>query len=328
MRKIILFFVGATLFWLAACRPAPVWHKDRGSIWHTLYSVTYLSDCDLSDSILAEMHRVEMSLSSFCPSSLISAINRGEDLPVDSMLATVFRCSQKVNSLSGGMFDPTVAPLVNYWGFGYADSASLRAPLDSVLARVGMDRCHITPSGHIVRKHPLTEFNFSAITKGFGCDAVAAMLRRNGCTDYLVEIGGEIALGGHPAHGGEWRIMVDAPVDCATAVLHDSLLTLSATDCGIATSGNYRNYRLTDRGKVSHTINPLTGQPATLSPEADTITLSATVIAPTAMEADALATAAMLLPPAAARAMAARAGATRLILAVTTPADSLLVLKF
>ena len=278
MRKFIVFLIGATLFAGCGCSGPAAWRKAEGSMWHTLYSVTYRSDMELGDSIVETMRRVEMSLSPFQPNSLVSCINRGEPVVVDSMMS-----------------------------------------------RVGISECRIGPDGVIEKKHPRTEFNFSAITKGYGCDAVGEMLRRNGCEDFLVEIGGEICLSGESPRGGAWNVMIDAPVDNADAVVHSEMMTLSLTGCGIATSGNYRNYRMTDRGKTSHTISPVTGMPVTLAP-ADTLVLSATVVAPSAMEADALATACMLLPPSLSRGMMRAAGASRLILAVSTPADSLLIL--
>ncbi|MDE7387940.1 MAG: FAD:protein FMN transferase [Muribaculaceae bacterium] len=323
MKKNALFFVVALM--LAGCAGADreVWRKASGGMWNTLYAVTYRSEHQLDDSIVATMHRVEMALSPFQPQSLISRINRGEsDARADAMVRRVFAASKHVSELSGGMFDPTVAPLINYWGFGYASADSLS--LDSVMARVGICDCDIAADGVVKKKHPATEFNFSAITKGYGCDAVGEMLRRNGCTDFLVEIGGEISASGASPRGGSWRVMVDAPTDCSDSIVHDGMLTLEIADCGVATSGNYRNYRLTEQGKVSHTINPRTGRPVTLD-RSDTTVLSATVVAHTAMEADALATAAMLLPPHEAEMMIKRAGAFRLILALRTPTDSLTV---
>lgn len=324
MRKIIVFLSSLTI--LAGCTQAPVsrWQSSEGSIWNTLYRATYRGPANLSDSIVATLHRVEQSLSPFLPDSRISLINRGETDVADSLIAGIFTASQTVNRLSDGLFDPTVAPLVNYWGFGYDTLAS--EPLDSIMGRVGIADCSLHGLT-IVKKHPRTEFNFSAITKGFGCDEVGRMLERNGCTDYLVEIGGEIAVSGLSPRGGKWRVMVDAPIESNDSIIHDGMATIEVADCGVATSGNYRNYRLTDRGKVSHTINPRTGRPVTLDEQADTVILSATVVAPTAMEADALATAAMLLQPSRSGAMIRAAGASRLILAVATPTDSLLLVE-
>ncbi len=113
------------------------------------------------------------------------------------------------------------------------------------------------------------------------------MLRRNGCENYMVEIGGEIAAAGVSSRGRAWRIMVDAPIDCDTAVVHERMAVVEVSDCGVATSGNYRNYRETAEGRTWHTISPRTGRPAV------TDLLSATVIAPSCMIADAYATACM-----------------------------------
>ncbi len=274
---------------------------------------------------MVELQRVEMSLSPFQSQSLISRINRGEEQEVDPMIDSIFRASVRINRLSGGMFDPTVAPLVNYWGFGYADCSD--ASLDSFMALVGIDSCRIE-HGRMIKKHPLTEFNFSAITKGYGCDAVGRMFRRNGCSDFLIEIGGELCVAGLSPRDSLWCVMVDAPTEYSDSIVHSRMLSINVTDCGIATSGDYRNFRLTDKGrKVAHTINPRTGRPMALDcAGGDTVVLSATVVAPTAMEADALATAAMLMRPAASAEMVRRAGGRRLILAVSTPRDSLLLI--
>jgi thiamine biosynthesis lipoprotein len=301
------------------------WHKASGSVWHTLYNVTYLAPTNLDDSIVEAMHRVEMSLSPFQPQSVISRINRNETDTADAQIFTVMTCAQQVNRLSDGLFDPTVAPLVNHWGYGYAEPDT--AAIASLLERVGIDRCSISATDYRVgKKHPLTEFNFSAVTKGYGCDAVGEMLLRNGCSDFLVEIGGEITAHGSSPRSTPWHVMVDAPVESNTKVIHDSLTTMDLTNCGVATSGNYRNYRLTAQGKTSHTINPRTGMPMTMEQRSDTVTLSATIVAQNAMLADALATASMLMSPSRAIGMVKQAGGYRVILAVQTPGDSLKVI--
>lgn len=263
----------------------------NGGVWNTTYNITYNSENDLDDSILAVMRQVELSLSPFCDSSLISRINRGEDCRADSLLRRIFLSSVEVNRLSKGAFDPTVAPLVNLWGFGYKNSGvePTQAMIDSVMPFVGIDECSIDADGHIVKKSPSTEFNFSAITKGYGCDLIGEMLRRNGCTDYLIEIGGEIALSGKNPRGEDWRIMIDAPIDNDTAVVHERMAVIQLGQGGVATSGNYRNYRESDGKRSWHTISSADGRPAV------TDLLSVTVLAQSAMMADALATSCMAM---------------------------------
>lgn len=300
------------------------YRRASGSVWATTYNIIYNSSVDLTDSILSRMKMVEKSLSPFDSTSLITHVNRSADpVGVDSMVEKIFLASQRINRLSDGMFDPTVAPLVNLWGFGYRNGTEEGAPSDSAIASalllVGIDRCRIE-NNTIVKVHPATEFNFSAITKGFACDVIGEMFRSNGVEDYMIEIGGEIALGGVNPDGQSWNIQIDAPEDGAS---HNALTVVQLTDCGIATSGNYRNYRETSSGRSWHTIDPRTGHPA------QTETLSATVIAPTCMEADALATACMAMPSDSALAMIRAYPAARalLILPPLTPSGPLHLLQ-
>lgn len=286
------------------------YRDTEGAAWNTTYHVTYRSDKQLDDSIITIMREVELSLSPFCKSSIISRINRNESATPDSLLIEVFNTSQQVNQLSGGMFDPTVGPLVSLWGFGESGRDTpepTAASIDSALQSVGINRCKLASNG-IDKPTPATRFNFSAITKGFGCDIIGKMLRRNGCNDYMVEIGGEIAVSGVNRRGEPWRIMIDAPLANDSTIDHQRMAVISISDCGVATSGNYRNYRHTATGTVGHTISPLTGRPVTTS------TLSATVVAPTAMLADALATACMAMPPDSALLMADRLTGTGIML--------------
>lgn len=277
---------------LGGCSGAQ-YRTAQGATWGTLYHITYCSDRDLGDSIIAEMRRVELSVSAFDAGSTVSRINRGESQRVDSMFLSVFRTSQQVARLTEGAFDPTVAPLVNLWGFGYASDRSDTEPpsaaaIDSARARVGIAECQIGDDLFLTKKHAATEFDFSAVAKGFGVDCVAAMLRRNGVNDYMVEIGGEVAAQGVNPRGATWRIAVEAPTE-ATGV--EPVTAIPLADAALATSGNYRNYRrLATDTVIGHTIDPRSGQPARNT------TVSATVKAPTCMLADALATACMVLP--------------------------------
>ncbi len=305
---------------MSACDGAASYRNAEGVMWNTTYHVTYRADRDLHDSIIMVMKQVERSLSPFADSSLISAVNRGDSVRVDSLLERVFRASVEVNRASDGAFDPTVAPLVNLWGYGYKTTGvePTQEAIDSMLMLVGIAECSISPEGMVVKKHPATEFNFSAITKGYGCDLVGEMFRRNGCEDYMVEIGGEIALSGRSPRGRDWRIMVDAPIDCDTAVVHERMAVVELTGRGVATSGNYRNYRETSDGRTWHTISPRDGRPAV------TDLLSATVIAPTCMLADAYATACMARQGSEAMAMIESAAGVEALLVTR---DTILVSK-
>ena len=263
-----------------------------GAVWGTTFHIVYESGRELEDSVMAQIRRVEMSLSAFESASTVSAINSGADGRVDNLFELVFDEACRVNRLSNGMFDPTVGPLVDLWGFGRKSGVSAEpdsADVAAALKGVGISRCRID-NGLLVKADSATQFDFSAIAKGLGVDCVAEMLSRNGCTNYMVEIGGEVATKGVNAKGDTWRIQIDAPIDDASGTVHSQLSVISLADRSIATSGNYRNYRDYASGRVGHTISPITGMPIA------TATLSASVCAPSCMTADALATACMAMP--------------------------------
>lgn len=255
-------------------------------VWNTTYHIVYDGDGQLGDSVMTVLNDVGKSLNVFDPNSLVSRVNISDSSNVDAHFEKVYTISQKIHNTSGGMFDPTVSPLVTAWGFGPGHTLSADTlAVDSILSFVGFGKTHL--KHHVVTKEDIrTQFNFSAVAKGYGCDKVAEMLLRNGVKNYLVEIGGEIALGGTSPKGGKWTISIDRPVE-SDSIIHDSFIIISLTDCGIATSGNYRNFRKEEGKTFGHTISPVTGRPVS------TDVVSATVIAPTSMEADAAATACM-----------------------------------
>lgn len=313
-----LIIILASVCALISCGGRSSYRSLQGAVWNTTYNISYNSPRDLRDSVVAVMKQVEMSLSPFNDSSLISRINRGEECLTDSLISRILLASQEVSRASDGRFDPTVAPLINLWGFGYRKTGvePTQEMIDSVMAYVGIADCHVDSTGRMVRKTPQTEFNFSAITKGYGCDLVGEMLRRNGCSDFMVEIGGEIALSGKNPRGESWHIMVDAPLENDTAVVHSRMAVIEVTGCGVATSGNYRNFRQTSSGRIWHTISTIDGRPA------HTDLLSATVIAPSAMLADAYATACMAMSADSARSMIDSTEGVEALLVTLNPADS------
>lgn len=263
------------------------YRREEGMVWNTVYHITYQSDKDLNDSILEIFNQIDRSLSPFNPSSTISKINDNRTETIDRHLAAVYKESVRIHKESGGVFDPTLAPLIRAWGFGQGHEVSTDTlRIDSLLRIVGIDKTELH-GFTLVKADPAIEFNFSAIAKGYGVDCVAEMLQRNGVENYLVEIGGEIRAKGINPSGKPWKIGIDKPVEDSKQ--GDIVLAADLTDCAMATSGNYRNFHQGNGSKFGHTISPVTGRPVASD------VISATVVAPTCMEADALATCCMAL---------------------------------
>lgn len=263
-------------------------YNNSGTVWGTTYHITYSASQDLSDSIIAVMNDIDRQFSMFLDSSAVSRINRNEDVIVNNDFIKVFELSKRLSELSGGAFDPTVGPLTNLWGFGTTvfNSVPSQSAIDSVLISVGIADCTILDN-KVIKKNLDTRFDFSSIAKGYGVDAVGEMLARNGCTDFLVEIGGEILTRGRNPRGLPWKVQIDTPKSDIDS--HTAMTVIELPDAAVATSGNYRNYRESGGHRFGHTIDPHSGRPV------ETVTLSATVIAPDCATADGLATACMVM---------------------------------
>ncbi len=293
----VLVALAVAVVMMFVARGRQRFYTNEGVVWTTEYHITYQADHDLNDSIQFIFNNIDMSVSPYNKASLISSLNENTSTRVDTYIKRLIEASLVVNRESGGAFDPTVMPLVNAWGFGYkSGTMPTRVQLDSILAFVGMDK--ITLRGDsLVKQDPRVMLDFSSIAKGMACDEIGRMLTRNGARNWLVEIGGEVVASGMNKRGTAWQVSVDMPTSETDEVVHDSALTLALDSGAVATSGNYRKWREQGGSKISHIVDPHTGDS-----RVGTL-LSVTVVAPDCMSADAWATACMVMGDSATRAM-------------------------
>ena len=117
---------------------AATYRNEKGLIFGTMFSITYEHDKSLRTEIDKELERFDASLSMFNDSSIISRINRNEDITADSLFTKVFRQAMRISEATNGSLDITVAPLVNAWGFGFTENISPTSDkIDSLLQIVG-----------------------------------------------------------------------------------------------------------------------------------------------------------------------------------------------
>lgn len=279
---------------------ASAYLRVEGQTMGTYYKVTY-RDAEGRhfqpgiDSLLAAINE---EVSTYIPGATISQFNQASGdwaLPGDAPhFVANFLAARRIYDWTEGAFDPTVMPLVNFWGFGYTPKRPVTrvdsVRVDSLRQLVGFSAVlgleH--PEARVLRKpHPEVQLDFSAIAKGYGVDMIGYWLKSRGVDDILVDIGGEARAWGRSPRGDAWRLGINVPDELAS--LEEVYTTVTLSDLAMATSGNYRNVYESGGVRYSHTIDPRTGYP-----ERNTL-LSATVVAATCMEADALATACMVL---------------------------------
>lgn len=303
-------FIIIILLLLCSCEGRHSWHKEQGMIWHTIWHATYQGNPGAIAAAIDSLASVDASLNTFEPTSLVAQFNSGEACKPDAHLAEVYDISKRVNRLSGGMFDPTITPLVEAWGFGKNRTPDVdSAAISTLLNAVGIEKTWME-GGILHKANPSIAFNFSAIAKGYGVDKAAEALEKKGVDNLMFEIGGEVVCRGVNPEGSTWRIMIETPDEeylreefgSDSVPGFGDVLIVELRDEALATSGNYRNYHKEGNRTFGHTISPLTGYPA----ESDI--LSASVIAPTCVLADAMATACMGLGSRKAMDMLDRAG--------------------
>ncbi len=288
---LILLFLAVVLTACNADKKAEYTHNS-GRVFGTYYNITYLhpEGKDLHSAIQEAFQQFDLSLSTFNPNSIISQINRNEkEVVVDDFFLKMYEEAQEVSLNSEGAFDITVAPLVNAWGFGTSKGEKREQPdVEAILSYVGYQKISIK-NNQLIKNDERILLDASAIAKGQSADVIAQLLDEHACLHYMVEVGGEIVCKGQNPKGKHWVIGIDKPTDEFFAESRELQTKLSITNCGLATSGNYRQFYYQDGKKFSHTIDPRTGYPVSHN------LLSATVIAPNCMKADAYATAFMVL---------------------------------
>ena len=284
----LVFLIVGTVFIVRQQRSTPYQH-DKGQVFGTFYHITYQNDTSLNNDILAELAKVDSALSMFNDKSIISRINRGEDVKTNEMFDTVFNLAENIADNTNGAFDITVAPLVNAWGFGFkTGNPPTKAAIDSLRSIVGYKKVALR-NNRITKTDPRVMLDCSAIAKGYGCDVVAHLLQRHGIENYMVEIGGEVVTHGISEKRLPWKIGVTKPTDDSLAVDKELQTVLNVKNMAMATSGNYRNFYYKNGKKYAHTIDPKTGYPVQHN------ILSVTVLAKHCAEADAYATSFMVM---------------------------------
>lgn len=288
----------------------PIYIVVEGQTMGTYYRVTYADSLnrDFSVEIDQLLKDINLEISTYIDSSTISRFNQADealdlgirvskDAPASGN-RHFWACYWKgleIYQKSGGAFDPTVMPLVNYWGFGYTEQRAVTqvdsTAVDSLRQLIGMNKVILEKGEQtILRKTaPGVQLDFGALGQGYGVDAIAEFLDGREVKHYLVDIGGEQRSKGKSARGGMWRIGISLPQEGAQR--EEIVTSFPLDNMSINTSGNYRNYYQTEGAKYGHTLNPATGYP-----ERNAL-LSATVFAKECLHADALATTCMVLGP-------------------------------
>ena len=288
--KRLLLGVCCVLALLSSCVNQPKKIVLQGLAQGSYYAITYFDELNrnFQHEIDSIFHAVDMSVNLWVDSSIISKVNRNEEVTLDSIFIDNFRIAQKAARLSDGYFDPTISPIVAAWGFSYKSGDSITPQLiDSLKQLVNYQKIRIE-NGKVVKENPNMKLDFNAIAQGYTSDLIAAFLESRGIKNYLVDTGGEIMARGSKPNGQPWIVGIEKPAkNWDSEQVVQTRITLR--DKGLVTSGSTRKYVERNGRRYSHCIDPKTGYPVEHN------VLSATVMAENSVWADALASICMVM---------------------------------
>lgn len=266
-----------------------------GETQGTYFTITYFDSLqrDFTHEIDSILEMVINSVSVFYENSIISKMNRNEDVIADDIFIDNFNLSMQIAEKTNGAYDFTIGGLIEAWGWGFSNRDEISPELIEKLKKQSGYKKVKLIDGKLIKEDPGIMLNFNAIAQGYTSDLIADFFIDNGVNDFLIDVGGELVAKGKKPDGSLWIIGVEMPMDDLEVVTNIAdrqiIAKMHITDKAIVTSGNYRKFFIQDGVKYSHTIDPATGYPVTHS------LLSATVIAPDAATADAWATAFMVV---------------------------------
>lgn len=214
-------------------------------------------------------------------SSEIYQINHSNevDVTLSEEMKEVMEFVLQMAEKTDGNLEPSLYPVLTAWGFTTEEN---RIPgeeeLQTLLQSVGYKKIQL--NGNQIRIPEGMELDLGAVGKGYAGDEAAAILKKNGISAALLNLGGNVQAIGSKPDGSNWRIGIRSPFG------EGNLGVLEVSDRAVITSGNYEHYFVGEDGETyGHILNPFTGNPV------ENELISMTIVAEQGKEGDALSTA-------------------------------------
>jgi len=292
MTKSRFFFGGiaAIVFFLAGCAK-PVQSRSE-FVLATVCVVTLYDEGTprIYNEVFARLNEIESRMSVFIEGSDVYRINTAAGIEAVEVHTDTFGVIEKAvyfAELSGGAFDPTVEPLIALWDIGGKNpGVPAQEEIDRVLPLINWRDIELDRENKTVfLKKPGMALDLGAIAKGYAADEAAAIIKKAGISQAMINIGGNVMAVGEKKDGSLWRIGVQNPLDIRGAYIGIT----STREKSLVTSGVYERFFEADGKRYHHIFSPSIGYPA------DNGLLSVSIITDISMDADALSTAVFIL---------------------------------
>ncbi len=230
-----------------------------------------------------EIKRLDAVFSISSSGGDIKSINETGSGSVSSDTAALINRAAEISKNTDGLFDCTIAPVMDAWGF---TTKNYRIPetteLKTLLASVDYNKISITDNTVTLPEN--MKIDLGGIAKGFTSNRIMEIFSQNGVSSGIISLGGNVQALGSKPDGSPWRIAIQDPIN-----INSTFAVLNVENKAVITSGGYQRYFEKDGKKYHHIINPRTGYPA------DSGLISVTIVSSDGTLADALSTALFIM---------------------------------
>ncbi|MBR1747410.1 MAG: FAD:protein FMN transferase [Clostridia bacterium] len=243
----------------------------------TVMTIRYTGEEKLLSECGKIISDLEKKLSVTDKGSLIYALNEKKEPIRDEEVVALVKKSLELSTLTSGMFDPTVYPLVKLWGFTTGEyKVPTEEEIEALLPYIGKDKVSATTD--VVTASEGAQIDLGGIAKGYLSDVLRERLIINGVKSALLNLGGNVTAIGDK-DGSGWKIGIKNPLG------EGYFGIVNVSDEAVVTSGLYERHFVSDGKKYGHIIDPTTGSPV------ENDLLSVTVVGKSGTECDAFSTA-------------------------------------
>lgn len=295
--KLRLFGIMMVLLILTACQEEPAPKADLIQTTYALDTVITINlydqgDQALMDRLINRITEIEEKMAAQWANSEVARINQAagkEAVVVSEETYLVIKTALEYAALSDGRFDPTVGPIITLWGIGTEEArVPSQEEIDEALTFVDYQKVILEEATHAVYLEEVgMSIDLGGIAKGYVADALVAILKEEGLTKGMINLGGNIYAYGSKGEGKPWRVAIQTPYDTRNTYFG----ILDVVNKTVVTSGPYERYFEEDGQFYHHIFNAKTGYPTTSD------VASVSILADSSMDADALSTLLFTMEP-------------------------------
>lgn len=230
------------------------------------------------DAAAAEIQRLDQLFSISSESGDIFRVNRDGSGTLSADSASLLQSALNFAAETGGLFEPTIEPVMQAWGF---TTKNYRVPSDEELKELltHVDYRKVSLSDAKVSLPQGMQLDLGGIAKGFTSARVMDVFRKAGVSSGIISLGGNVQALGTKPDKSPWRVGIQDPNN-----LNDTFAVVEVADEAVITSGAYQRFFEQDGKTYHHIIDPRTGRPA------DSGLTSVSIISKDGTLADALST--------------------------------------